>query len=168
MKRTDNFIDLTIAFQTLTAEASLIVESCSWCYAMTYTFHMRESGDLLGDVQTYRENIHAFRNQLAYYIDNYIDLDKLSDTHTTDKFFSEVVATMRSRAQKSLSNLRRCFNKYSNNQTLLDAIEDLKNATNDYIDLCINIIMTNPRLKRQRDLLGVETLIEKYDLHYLK
>lgn len=54
---------------------------------------------------------------------------------------------------KILDFLICCFDKYNNNKLLLEAIDDLKNATNDYIDLCINIIATNPKLKRQRDLL---------------
>lgn len=131
-------------------------------------FHIKENNDLLGDVYTYRENIQAFRRQLKYYSKHYKDLDKLSDTQTTDKFFSEVVTTMRSRAQKSMNNLKRCFNKYSNNRELLEAVEDLKNTTNDYVGLCVIIIKTNSRLKSQRDIFGVDRLIEKYDLHHLK
>lgn len=75
---------------------------------------------------------------------------------------------MRNRAQKSMNNLKRCFNKYSNNRGLLEAIEDLKNTTNDYVDLCVTVIKTDSRLKSQRDIFGVDKLIEKYDLHHLK
>lgn len=165
MRIIDSFFDLTISLCALTAEASLLTEDFSWS-AATEKLHFKER-KLLGSVHTYRKNIQAFQRQLKYYVENYRDLDDFDDDHTTNKFFTETVATMRSRAQKSVNNLVRCFAKYSNNEALLEAVNDLIAATNEYIDLCVYIVKFNPRLRRQRELLGVDKLIEKYDLYHI-
>lgn len=168
MRRIDSFFDLTAAFQALTAEASMIAESFSRSYAMMHSLKVKESSSLLSDAQAYRENIHIFRDQLSSYADSYINLDKLGDTFTTSRLFNEAVATMRSRAQKSLSRLRDCFYEHSDCRALLNTIEDLKNAANSYIDVCIEVVATNPELKGQRKLFGVEELVERYDLFHLE
>lgn len=168
MRRIDSFFSLTAAFQALIAEASLMAESYSRSYAMMHSLSVKDGSCLLSDAQAYRENIHTFRDQLACYVGSYIDLDKLGDTFAAGRLFNETVATMRSRAQKSLSSLRDCFYEHNDSRALLNAIEDLKNAANSYIDICIEVVETNPELKGQRKLFGVEELVERYDLFHLE
>lgn len=97
------------------------------------------------------------------YNENYALFDDFGSIHTTDKYFTEIVAPMRSRAETSLNVFQRTATQH-NSEELIAAIEELKEAVNEYIKTCVRISEFNPRLEKLRNMYGVDRLIQKYNL----
>lgn len=157
--------DITIGLENLLNEAYNLNENIHFVkIAKTQKWKLKENNIVLGDIQTYRSNIKAYKQKLKYYAEHYAELDKFGDTKTTDKFFTEIVAPMRPRAEKSFKVLKKTFEKYENNQELLLALDELKVSVNEYIKTCRRIIKFNPRLENLRKLYSFEKLVDKYNL----
>lgn len=160
------FGEATIGFQKLLAEGTKLCEALTWItYCRTNKIKLQEKDLLLGDLYTYRSSIISYINDLEYYSEHYLEFDlknfSKTKTYTTDNYFTTTVATKRERSVKTLKIIKR----YKNTEEILEL---LVITTNNYIDLCIDILKVNPHLDYFRKKFGVEYLIKKYNLTHIE
>lgn len=153
------FGETTIDFQKLLTEGTKLCEVLAWIsYCRANKIKLQEKDLLLGDLYTYRSNIISYINNLEYYSEHYLEFDLKNfskiKTYTTDNYFTTTVATKRERVIKTLKIIKR----YENTENILEL---LVITTNNYIDLCVDILKVNSHLDYFRKKFGVDYLIKK-------
>lgn len=159
------FGEATVELQRLLADGINLCENIEWIkFSKEHRINLQEKDLMLGDIYTYRSNIVSYRNDLVYYSKHYMKMDiksfNRSKTYTTEDYFTNTVATKRERAVKALKILKK--------KTIdVEILSLLFDAINSYIELCIDVIKINPRLEGIRKRVGLEKLLEKYELMHI-
>lgn len=156
-----SFRKLTIALLNIIANGTTLAESASWNnYARLKSL---EEAKTESDLFSLRSDVVNYREKLRFYVDN----EKYqNDISLTNKFFTEVVSTVRKRAEKSLKVLSKTAESTKNveeKQCLLDDIELLKVTTNLYLESVRNILDDNEKIQRYLGVFGID-YVTKYDL----
>ena len=159
-----NFKELTFSLLGLVADGTALSESVVWNMFAKYKPLQEVKTDsnlfsLRNDVVNYREKLRFYISQESYH----------NDTSITNKFFTDVVSTVRQRAEKSINILQRVADRTideNEKQLLLDDIEMLKTTVNLYLETVRNILENNAFLQNRLNLIGVD-FVEKYNLQGL-
>lgn len=159
-----SFKELTFSLLGLIADGTSLSESVVWnMFAKHKSLQeVKTESDLFSlrnDVVNYREKLHFYISQESYH----------NDASITNKFFADVVSTVRQRAEKSINILQRVADKTidkNEKQLLLDDIEMLKTTVNLYLETVRDILENNDFLQNHLNLIGVD-FVEKYNLQDL-
>lgn len=159
-----NFKELTFSLLGLVADGAALSESVVWNMFAKYKSLQEVKTEsnlfsLRNDVVNYREKLRFYISQESYH----------NDTSITNKFFKDVVSTVRQRAEKSINILQRISDRTideNEKQLLLDDIEMLKTTVNLYLETVRNILENNAFLQNRLNLIGVD-FVEKYNLQGL-
>lgn len=159
-----NFKELTFSLLGLVADGIALSESVVWNMFAKYKSLQEVKTEsnlssLRNDVVNYREKLRFYISQESYH----------NDTSITNKFFTDVVSTVRQLAEKSINILQRIADRTideNEKQLLLDDIEMLKTTVNLYLETVRNILENNAFLQNRLNLIGVD-FVEKYNLQGL-
>ena len=169
-------MDEKLTLKNLTFQILSFITDCislgESCVAANYLNHNKlseKAQDILKeaivDFLSLRDNIEAYINKLRYYRDNHLYYE---DNSLTDKFLTEVAATVRPKAQESLNILKRTEQHTKDEESraaLALDLDALCTMTNQYIDTII-LFLNESSLGERLARLGVD-YIEKYNLTHL-
>ena len=156
--------ELTYKLLNILAKGLSLAESSSW-NSFARLQHLQEV-NITSDLFSLREDILNYQEKLHFYVDQE---SYHNDISLTNKFFTNVVSTIRSRAEKSLNILIRTSNNTKDNiskQQLLEDIRLLKETTNFYLETIRTILENDEKIQKYIGAFGID-FVEKYNLSNL-